>query len=326
MTAFREKHPEVKIDAQREKGVITIRGLPEAISRTKSDLLETELASETRILVGRESSVIFGKSRSTMNRLIEKHQVNIDVSETGHDVFTAKIIGPPDNIKTACNEIDELLESHKDVTDQLKVDAIVRNSLLTDSGAPIKKLQKECSELTRDMGGSIQLNFKKDEEGSVLVIKGKRAAVDIAKGIISERIQKIQSTLVTINIDPFIVPKVIGKGGETIKKLQSGKSVNIDVDRLSGRITIQSHEDDELKKVQAQIMKIIDENQIERIQLLPSTAKNLFRELIHSDIRDKINTLVWMGLDDEKSTIIIRGARDNVSIRAKKKGLSNSSN
>mmetsp|Transcript_19497 Transcript_19497/g.28900 ORF Transcript_19497/g.28900 Transcript_19497/m.28900 type:complete len:1296 (-) Transcript_19497:52-3939(-) len=311
LALFREQHTEVQVEAYREKGTITIRGLPEAISRAKSDLSEIHLSSETRILVGREWSIVVGKSGSTINRLVEKHQVIIDVSETQHGVFTATIVGPPDNINVACNAIDELLESHKEVTHQIKVDPIVRNALLADSGARIKKLQKECS--IRDSGCGIQLNFQKEGDGSVLVIKGRRAAVEIAKGIITERIEKIQSTVVTINVDPFIVPKIIGRGGETIKKLQNGKSVNIDVDRTCGRIVIHSHEDEEVKKVETQITEIINENQIERIQLLPKTAKNIFRELIQSDVRDDINSLVWMGLDDETSSIIIRGARDNLN-------------
>jgi len=312
LSHFRERHPDLQVEAYREKGTISFRGLPETIARAKLDLLDLKLFSETRTLIGRESSFVVGKNGRTINRLVEKHQVTIDVSETEDEVFTATVSGPQNNIDAAILEINELLESNKEITDQIMVDSIVRNTLLTDSGAPIKGLQKECSEAIREIGGGIQLNFRKEDEKSFLVIKGRQAAVVIAKQMVSKRIGKIQASLVAIHVDPFIVPKVIGKGGETIKRIKNGKLVNIDVDKTSGRIVIQSQDNEEVTRVEIEINKIVAENQIERIQLLPSTGKAIFRELVRSSIRDEINSLVWMGFDDETSSIIIRGVRKNV--------------
>lgn len=314
---FREKHSDVQIDASRDKGTVALRGLPDPLARAKSDLVEYDasLVSETRVLIGRQdSAIIVGKSGSTINRLVEKYQVTIDVSETGDDVFTVTVSGPND-VSKAMQEIDTILEDNKGISEEITVDSIVRNTLLTNTGAPIKALQKKVNGAVKEIGGGIQLSFAKgSSKSNVLVIKGRRAAVIIAKEMVTDMITKIEESLVSMNVDPFIVPKIIGKGGETIKKLKNGKVVNIEVDKATGRIVIQSQDEDEVKRVEEEVKAIVAKNQIVRIKLSASSAKPLFRELVRSNKRDEINKAVWMGLDDEAATIILRGTREKVSI------------
>jgi polyribonucleotide nucleotidyltransferase len=312
LQSFRDRHPDVQVDASRDKGAVSLRGLPEALARAKNDLLSIQLESETRVLIGRQASAILvGKSGSTINRLVEEHQVTIDVSETGDDVFTATVIGNP--VAAAMTEIDAILESNKAISTSITVDSIVRNTLLADAGAPIKALQKSVNEAIKDIGSGIQLSFAKEGKDHVLVVKGRRAAVLIAKELVVETIAKIQASLVIMTVDPFIIPKIIGKGGETINKLKNGKVVNIEVDKVSGRILIQSEDEAEVKRVEEAVNDIVAKNQINRITLSASSAKPMFRELVRSEKRDEINQLVWMGLDDDASAIILRGTRENVS-------------
>jgi hypothetical protein len=311
---FRNDHPDVQIEANRDKGFISLRGPPDAVQLCKNELLHFALKSETRILVGRESAIVVGRSGATINRLVESHRVTIDVSETGEDVFTCTIIGPM--VDAAVAEIDAILQANKDVTEEIAVDQIVRNTLLTDNGIPIKQLQKQVNEAVKDIaGGGIQLTFSKGDTSnvkSVLIIKGRQAVMETAKKIVLEFLEKVQASLVTIDVDPFIVAKIIGKGGEIIKKLKNGKVVNIEVDKVLGRVVIQSQDDSEVNRVEAEVRSIMAENQIVRIPL--PAARLIFRELVRSEKKDEINSLVWMGLDDDASSLILRGTRENVSV------------
>jgi polyribonucleotide nucleotidyltransferase len=311
---FRNHHADVQIEASRDKGLISLRGPPDAVQLCKNELLHFALKTETRILVGRESAIVVGRSGATINRLVESHRVTIDVSETGDDVFTCTIIGPA--VDAAVAEIDAIVLANKDVTEEITVDQIVRNTLLTDNGIPIKQLQKQVNEAVKDIaGGGVQLTFSKGDSSNVksaLIIKGRQAVMGIAKKMVLEFLEKVQASLVTIDVDPFVVAKIIGKGGEIIKKLKNGRVVNIEVDKILGRVVIQSQDYCEVKRVEAEIRSIMAENQIVRIPL--PAARPMFRDLVRSEKKDEINALVWMGLDDDASSLILRGTRENVSI------------
>jgi polyribonucleotide nucleotidyltransferase len=309
MADFKMMHPFVQIEASREKRVVTLRGPPEDVKRCQHDLLTFVLQKETRILIGRESSLIVGKGGATINRLVETHKVVIDVTETGEDVFTCTIAGP--SVDSAVAEIDSILNANKEVTESIHVDAIMRNTLLTDSGAPIKQLQKTVNDAVKEIaGGGIQLNFSK-EDRSILVIKGRHVAMETARKIINDFLEKVQSSLVTIDVDPFAISQLIGKGGETIKKIKGDGVVNIEVDKALGRVTIQSQDDEEVKRVESAIKSILESNNVVRIPA--SCARLVFRELLRNDKKNEINAKVWMGLDEDTSTIVLRGTRENVS-------------
>jgi polyribonucleotide nucleotidyltransferase len=291
---------------------VQLRGPPEHVRLAKLDLEQMKLEQETRILVGKESGILVGKQGSTIQALEEKHQVTIDISETGEDVYTCTIVGP--SVASAVEAVDALLQANQDFSVEILVDPIVRNTLLTDSGAPIKKLQKEVNEKVKI--GMIQLTFVKDEDDKhALVVKGRRAAVELAKALVSDEIARIEASLVTINVDPLIIPKIIGKGGETIKKLKGDGAVNIDVDKTLGKVLIQSTSLEQVKRVEEEINQLLEENRLAKIELNPATAKTLYRELSRSTKREEINKLAWMGLDDDSSTIIVRGTQENVSYK-----------
>ncbi len=313
MADFRSQHPGLVIEASRDKGVISIRGAPDAVDTCREELLHFPLITETRVLLAHEASFVVGRSGATIKRLVETHKVTIDVSEKGSDVFMCTITGL--DVEAAVAEIDAILLANKEVTEEIFVGQTVRNTLLTSGGAPMKELRTQIGEAVKDITGArIQLSFNNvdsSDDKSVLIIKGKYAAMEPAKKIVMEFLEKVQASLVTIDVDPFVVPKIIGKGGETIKKLKDGKLVNIEVYKIFGRVVIQSQHDSEVKRVEQEIRLILDENQIVRIQL-PS-ARAIYRELLRSENKDEINSSVWIGLDEDSSSIVLRGTRENVS-------------
>lgn len=313
MAEIRKAHPNVQVDAIRDKKIVALRGLPEHVSRARQDLMNLHLTKKSRTVSGKESAIVVGKGGSSINKLVESHEVSIDVDACGDDMFTVAVVGPAERVESALEEIDEILRANKDVVFDLNVDQVVRNTMLSDSGAPIKKLQKDVNEQVTGKG-LIMLSFNKDASGdqATLLIKGRLAAVTEAKDLVEAAVQKVKDSLITINVDSFVVPKLIGKGGETIKKIRGGNNVTVEVDKAAGRVVIHSPDDAEAQRVAAEINALLEENQLRRIDYDPALVRKIFMDLRFKH-KTEIAELVWMGLDDDASQIVLRGTAENVS-------------
>ena len=313
---IRKAHPGVTIEPVREKKLVQLRGLQQDVTAAKVALLMLDLVSRIQRLVGKEYANIVGKGGSTINKLVDDHQVMIDVDEVQDDEWLATITGPLTNVEECMVSINTVLAMNRDVVDSIAVDAIIRNTLLADAGAPIKKWQVQVNEKVTSIGGFVMLTFAKEpttDNKVALMIKGRFSSVNVAKEMVRELIAKLQEALVIIDVDPFVVPRIIGKGGEIIKNIKDGKSIIIDVDKTLGRIVIHSQDQDEVKRVEAEINAIIKENQIARIGFQHSIAKSMFREISRSEHKATISALVWTGLDEESGEVILRGTKENVS-------------
>lgn len=306
-------HSDVQMDAVRDKGFVYLRGLPENVARAKEELLHMEMTSNKRTVSGKEAGLLVGKRGVTVNRLVEEHDVAIDIDETGDDVWTATIVGPAEKVESACQEIDGLMEANRDCTFEVPVDQIVRNTLLTDSGAPIKKLQKDINAKVTNKG-TIFLSLSKNSGAACnLLIRGRLGVVAEAKAYVEEAVKQINDSLVTIDVDPFVIPKLIGKGGETIKKMKNGTSVNIEVNKKAGRVVIQCQDAGEVQRVAQEVEKILHENQLLRIDYDPALVKKVFMNFLRSKQKEEMGNIVWLGMDDSAGHIVLRGTPENVS-------------
>jgi predicted PilT family ATPase len=306
----------VILEPNRDKKHVSLRGLPDHVEAAKKALEALDLVSHTRQLVGKEYATLVGKSGATINTFVDDHQVMIDVDEVREEEWLATVTGPQTNVEACFNDIERVLAMNRDAVEMIPVDAIVRSALLSESGALIKKFQSEVNEQVRPIGGQVIVNFSKDQDDdnkATLVIKGRYASVAVAKDMVNAMITNVLSSLIVINVDTFVIPRIIGKGGETIKKLKDGKAVNIEVDKIIGRVVIQSADHDEAKRVEGEVNAIILENQLVRIDFQPTVVKSMFREITRSDIKTKITELVWFGLDEDTNQIILRGPRNKVS-------------
>ena len=300
----------------REKKHIQLRGLPHDVTAARMALLMLEIVSRTKRLVGKEYANIVGKGGSTINKLVSDHQVTIEAEEVQEEEWLATITGPLTNVEECMVSINNVLAMNRDVVDSIAVDAIIRNTLLVDAGAPIKKWQAEVNEKVTSIGGFVMLSFAKEQTSDnkvSLMIKGRFSSVTVAKDMVLELIAKLQASLVIIDVDPFVVPRIIGKGGDIIKNIKDGKPIFIDVDKTLGRIVIHSQDQDEVNRVESVIKAIIKENQIARIGFQLSIAKTMFREIGRSEHKATISALVWTGLDEESGEIVLRGTKENVS-------------
>lgn len=125
-------------------------------------------------------------------------------------------------------------------------------------------------------------------------------------------INEIKDSVVTIQIDPFIAPRLIGKGGANIKKMKNqGDGVIIDIDK-AGKVELYGSKED-MAVVTQTIQIAIDENHLTRIDCDPKSIKPMFRALIREKNKEINATVSGCDLDEETSQIVLRGSLEQVS-------------
>jgi rRNA processing protein Krr1/Pno1 len=313
---FRHQHPDVFIDVSRGSTTIRLDGLADDVSEAKDALLAMGVKQESRSLTSIEASVVVGKKGVNINKLVDEHKVTIEVDHSGEE-YTVSVIGPNSNVEKAMSAIDELLEANKDVTESVPINGIVRSVLLNNGGGGIKKLQKQVNEKIDEGDGTVFLSIDKNTKAddSMLLVKARRPALLVALEVVYEEVKEIMDAVVTIHIDSFIAPRLIGKGGANIKKLKNqGDGVIIEVDQ-AGKIQLYGSNED-VEAVKQTIQTVVDENQLERIDCDPSSIKLVYRALIREKHKEINETVPGCDLDDEKSQIVLRGSAEQVSAAA----------
>jgi polyribonucleotide nucleotidyltransferase len=315
LTELRKNHPKVRFDINRGDTKLTLSGMPHDVALARSELDGVYVVIETLTLTNKEVPLLLGKQGSTVEKLVQQHGSAIVVKGDDDKGWTASVIGEPAKVDAAVSEINALLEEYRDVTESVSVDLITRRTLLANGGAPIKELQKKVNKEVNNGVGGILLSFDKDgvkEETSDLVIKGRPAYVALAKPLVEQAIDAVKESIVIIDVDPSIVPTIIGKGGETLKKLREGTSINIEVDRDTGRISLNSANKEELINAEQELRAIMAENQVVRIDFSnPDMAKPMFQRLIGIK-KKEIGDVVRMNFDEDENKVVLRGNEENL--------------
>lgn len=303
------------VDVSRNTTTVRLEGLAEDVCEAKDALFAMDVKQESRSLTSVEASVVVGKKGVNINKLVDEHKVAIDVGNSGED-FTVSVVGASSNVDTAMSSIDELLELNKDVTELVPIDGIVRSVLLNNGGAGIKKLQKDINEKVNENDGSVFLSVDKSaqKDDSSLLIKARRPALVVASESVNEAVKEIKNSVVTIQIDPYIAPRLIGKGGANIKKMKTqGDGVIIDID-MQGKVELYGSKED-VEVVTQSIQTVINENQVERLDFDPSSISSLMYRALIREKHKEINSIIpGCDLDEETSQVVLRGSVEQVSI------------
>jgi len=163
-------------------------------------------------------------------------------------------------------------------------------------------------------GSLISSTSRSIADSSFATSSHKYSSLSSSSSGIVPRIDTYESTVVTIDVDPSIVPAIIGKGGETIKALEkTGVGATLEVEKGSSKVSVQSIDSATRLAVLEKIKEIVENNQTERLPI----NKNIIGLLLGEpgkDIRKAITDEMgaWMSLDDDESCIIIRGNKDKV--------------
>jgi polyribonucleotide nucleotidyltransferase len=315
---LQKRHPGVFLRISRDKTTtdIQMEGLPADIDNCHADLkeLEKQLQIETiQMEDSRQSAVIVGKQGATISGLVASHQVAIDVQRPDDDsttVTSVTVIGPSSNVQAALDAIEELRAANRETEQSVPVDRAVKNALLLNRGAAMQSLRKEVNTAkdATEVDGYVGLSFGKDG----ILMKGKAKSLPRALHIVKKEIARVESMIVRISVDPVVIPVIIGKGGEGIKKIKEGTSANIELDRTTGEIAVCALNKTEVDRVAQLIRSLTAKYHVERISLdEPVDFLGQYKDVLRKESR-AIRPLAFMSADESKRQIVLRGREANV--------------
>jgi rRNA processing protein Krr1/Pno1 len=309
---IREEFPDVYLDVRRITGKLLIRGEPEKLELVKTKIAGIQIISRERELLGKEPVVLVGSKGATIDRLCSEYAVSIEIDKTGDDTATAVVSGPPSTVEEVLSEIDDMMNDNREVTEIIHVDVIVKNILLADSGRHIKALQTKVNETLN--GGNCYLSVSKGaiaKDHPEVIVKTKQSLIGAASDGTRAGLKDLDALVVKLTVDLYVVPKIIGKGGETIRNLTDGKITFVEVDRNTGDLWYGATTKEGLDGLGKVITELVESNSVLRLESDPATLNNQFREMNRSGIKKQLNDSgVWLDIDDRKGCFILRGKKE----------------
>ena len=250
-----------------------------------------------------------------INQLIEEFNVSIDVEKKG-DLDEARIVGTGNNPKKALMKIQEVLFQTEDVERSILIRSIVKNKLLSNAGALIKRLQKDAVDAC---GTNVMVYIDKEDKDdkksslTTLVVKSPRSLIELASTHVEHAIQKYESAVLSVPLDSEIILCLLEKGGSIIKDLRDRFSgdAEISVSKESNEVLVLSDNHSVKDSIKKELDKFAEQNQV----YLFKTDSSLFGLIFGSkSLRDALQSLgVVVQKDVLTNTIRIRGSSDGVS-------------
>jgi len=335
LNTLQTAHPYVHIDLSRTTHMVSLRGRPEYIAAVKKDIEALNIQTINRQVAAKEIGLVVGKGGSTVNNLVAKHNVFVNVvNEKNNDENAlVEITGAVPNIEAALAEVENILYENEEIDNFVMVNPMQRNMFLANAGAAIKEMQSEISSAggSNKGGTSALLLFEKrdkdsrgnmsSKEPSKLCVRTSRFNMENALEIIQRTIAEHQATIISVEVDPDMVPAIIGKGGATINSLRqegSGTGAEIEIDKNinhNGKCTIriQANSSDVRENVKQAISLIIAKNQVLNVAVERPMIGLIFGEAgkeIKKQITEEMG--VWMGVDTSDEHIILRGTVEKI--------------
>jgi len=310
---LREEYTGAFLDVSRVGGKILIRGSPEQLKLIKGKISGLDITSKERQLAGREYSVILGKKGATIDRLCSEHSVSIEVGKVNNGFSSAIFTGPSSLVEAVLNDVEELMNDNREVVEVINISIITKNILLAEGGRYIKAIQGRLVESIPD--GNCYLSVNKDliaKDHPELLVKAKQPMISEALQFARSVLREFDGLVVKFTVDPYVIPRIIGKGGETIRKMTTGKSAFVEVDRISGDICYGATTVELLDDVRIEIDEVIDNNSVLRIKSDPAILKRQYRELGRAGIKNELNGIVWLDIDENDSCYIVRGKKQDL--------------
>ena len=329
-----ERHPDVRFQISRladyRSGdsdlTIRVRGLAADIQAFRNNLQSLELVQVELSLTSRESGLVVGKGGATIASLVEKHQTAIEVHKSDNNgaVTTVIITGPVNQVAAARTEIETMCATNRDGEETLAMHPYIKSVLLLNGGAGVNALHKQVNEATRkalagsDGSSSSYVSVNLHDNG--VAIKATPKALKLARAMVKAELERIESLFVTIQVDPIVIPVMIGKRGQGVKALKGDtKTVNVEFDHSGGQVVVCGLQKEEVEKVAAAVGAVKAVHFLERVRLdcdEDSEAYSFaaqFRNFLRAPVSKQVIDLVFMTSDDSLKQILLRGKPENVA-------------
>jgi rRNA processing protein Krr1/Pno1 len=303
---LREEYKRSFVDVHRSDGKLSIQGSPEEVADIKAKIFDIQIVSKKRLLAGREANVIVGKKGTTIERLCTEHMILIELSKDNGNETNAIFTGPPDMVEAALSEVEKLINDNREVEEIVNISPVKKNIILAEGGRNIKEIQAKLVESIPD--GNCYLSIKNSE----VVIKAKQLMVSEALQFVIDALKEFDELIFMCTVDPYVVPRIIGKGGENIKKITGGKPLFLEVDKSSGDLSGGATSAEGLVYLRKQIDEVVENNSIIRIKADSAILKRQYRELNRSRTKNEMKGICWFDMDEDDSCYIIRGRKEDL--------------
>ena len=300
-----ERHPNVRLSVQRQSETISLRGIPADLDRLKEDLLGLDLMVKVLELPDSEAAYVVGKQGATVEGLVSTYQTAIDVVRQENGSSTVTLTGPAHQVEMATAEVEKLAAEVRETMHSIDIDPIAKAALMESKGAGIQELNKSMNE--NKQAGFVNANFDENK----LVLRGRAMHLPDAIAIAMTEIRRVESLKVTLEVDPIIIPAIIGKGGETIKAIKDGRPVVVEVEK-SGKILVCGCDKSQVDVVVQAVQDAIAGNAVRRLKVEASLYKRIAGELVRSKAKT-INGLCKLSLDDNLCDVVLRGEPEKIS-------------
>jgi len=310
---LRQKYAGSYVDVSRSDGKLIIQSSPEEIAAIKAEIFGARIVSKKRPLHGREVNIVVGKKGSTIEKLCTENTIPIEVGKDDDLETNAVFTGPPDLVEAALSDVEKLINDNREVDAIINISLLKKKILLAESGRLIKAIQAKLVESIPD--GSCFLSINSDfntKDRPEVVVKAKQLMVSDALQFVLNALKDFDDLIVKRSVDPYIVPRIIGKGGETIKKITGGKPVFLEVDKSSGELSLGATTTEGLEDLKKKVDEVVDNNCLLRIKADSSILKRQYRELNRSRVKNDLSQLCWFNVDENDSCFILRGKKDNL--------------
>lgn len=311
---LRDEYTDSYVEMDRNSGgKISIRGQPDVVEGIKEKILGLKLVSKEKRLTGREGNLLVGKKGVTIDALCSEHAVSIEVTRCDDGDSIASFVGPPHAVEAVLSDVETLLNDNKERIEVVAgISSILRSVLLADGGQHVKTIKAKVVESIQDTNFSLYVD-NSDRDNPELVLKAKQLVITDALATAVSSLKEVEKLVVKCTIDPFIAPRIIGKGGENIKKITEGKPVFFEINKTTGEAFYGATSVEVLDEFRKEVEEVIDSSSILRIDSDPGILKKQMRQLYRVELRKKLNELgCRLDSDLTKSCFVLIGKREDI--------------
>mmetsp|Transcript_4373 Transcript_4373/g.8410 ORF Transcript_4373/g.8410 Transcript_4373/m.8410 type:complete len:1214 (-) Transcript_4373:129-3770(-) len=325
MMAFKElrnSHIGVYMDLSKETKKLKVRGKASAISALKDAISQLDVTMENIEMSNKEAGMVIGKGGSMIKLLMEKFCIGVEVKHDANESAIVEVVGTSSNVADAVEEINQLIHQNQDVKSVVVVNKLIKNRLLENAGEEFKSIQREMSKALDTK--SIKLGFEtKDKDtdnaasSALLEIVSIQAVHAAAVNFVKQKMDEYESNILFIHVDPSLTSKIVGKGGEKIKELKKlGKGSTIEIDRITGEVSVFSIDENTKHLVKAGIESIVAENHILKIPVeMPMIG--LIYGNSGKELRSEIGSKNVTFMKDGSNGFILKGKLEDITDAAR---------
>ena len=295
----------VRIDISKAKLSCKITGHQDAINAVKAEIAALQCYRKEVQVDESSLGAIIGKSGGTIRQIGEDYHVQVDIDRDTHKVA---VTGLKENVEQVAEFLSQLFLDNREIEAKRQIPrATMMAAVVGPGGSIIRDLQRNL-EVRLDWTKTEKVDGAPKNEMEELVIKGTSSKVALAQAHISSLIVAYMSQMTILNIDPTLVPLIIGKGGSVLKGIRAQfPDVQIEIGAGDGTININSANFTEREGARHAIERVVEANYSEATPF-NNTAMIALKGARGVECRAALQTLaLYVDMNATAETITLRG-------------------